>query len=172
MSMIHINNPYTKSNATNIQDGDVQPNAIDLRVDKILKINSDLFEISNESKKHRSSTKIELDSEGYFNLDIGEYEVVMSNMITIGENEAGWLVTRSTLTRNGCIIVSGLYDSGFSGFAAGTLHIKSGPVRIKHDTRLAQFILVESKSIGMYNGDYGLNRDGEPKQMERKYVDA
>ena len=24
----------------------------------------------------------------------------------------------------------------------------------------------------MYNGDYGLNQDGEPKQMERKYVDA
>ena len=45
MSMLHIASKKTKSSLTNIKDDDIQPNAVDLRVDKIFGINFKLFTI-------------------------------------------------------------------------------------------------------------------------------
>jgi len=42
-----------------------------------------------------------------------------------------------------------------SGCLAGCLHVAPGPARIKKGTRVAQFLLVEAETIGMYAGDYG-----------------
>ena len=42
--MLHISSDNSKSILTNVQDGDIQPNATDLRIDKIFKIENDVFE--------------------------------------------------------------------------------------------------------------------------------
>ncbi len=72
--MKHIMGPKSRSKLTNVQEGDVQPNAVDLRLDKVFKIKKDVFEISNDHKKHRG-TEYELkpDSSGYFVLEPGDY---------------------------------------------------------------------------------------------------
>ena len=36
--MKHIMGPKSRSRLTNVQEGDVQPNAVDLRLDKVFKI--------------------------------------------------------------------------------------------------------------------------------------
>ena len=43
---------------TNVQEGDSQPNAVDLRVDKIFKLRNEEFEISESYKKHRGSKEV------------------------------------------------------------------------------------------------------------------
>ena len=43
--MLHISSDNSKSILTNVQDGDIRPNATDLRIDKIFKIENDVFEI-------------------------------------------------------------------------------------------------------------------------------
>lgn len=161
--MLHICSDKNKSSLTNVQKVDVQPNAVDLRVDKIYAIEEKTFIIDEDRKVHRGSTEIHPDAEGYWELEVGTYEIVMENIITVGEGEAGWVITRSTLNRNGCFITSGLYDSGYNGVMAGALHVTCGPLKIKKGTRVGQFLLFKSESLHLYDGDYGLNKAHDKK---------
>ena len=166
--MKHIMGMRSRSTLTNVQNGDVQPNAVDLRLDKVFKISKNVFEISNEYKKHRG-TEYELkpDSQGYFVLEPGDYEVVMENIINVGEGEAGWVITRSTLNRNGLFITSGLYDSGYHGVMAGVLHVGIGIARIKKGTCIGQYLSFDSEALHLYDGDYGLAKEHDKKYQEQ-----
>lgn len=162
--MKHILGPNSRSKLTNVKEGDSQPNAVDLRLDKVLLMKTGLFEISNEHKKHRGTDyEIKPDPEGYFNLGIGSYEVVMENIITVGEGEAGWVVVRSTLNRNGLFLTSGIYDAGYSGVIAGILHVTTGAARIKKGTRIGQFICFDAETLSLYDGDYGIGKAHDAK---------
>ena len=93
----------------------------------------------------------------------GDYEVVMENIIQVGESEAGWVITRSTLNRNGLFLTSGLYDSGYHGVMAGVLHVGIGPARIKKGTRIGQYWSFDAESLSTYDGDYGIGKDHDKK---------
>ena len=43
---------------TNVQEGDSQPNAVDLRVQDVFKLNDSEFRLEGDSKTHRGSEKI------------------------------------------------------------------------------------------------------------------
>lgn len=161
--MKHILGPNSGSTLTGVQEGDSQPNAVDLRVGKMFKISDNEFEISNDHKKHRGSSEIFPDETGYFNLSEGHYEVVMENIIKVGEGEAGWVITRSTLNRNGLFLTSGLYDSGYHGAMAGVLHVTIGPAKIKQGTRIGQYLSFNAESLSSYDGDYGINKEHDKK---------
>lgn len=173
VGMKHILGPYSKSSLTEVQIGDSQPNAVDLRLGKVFRILPNLFEITNESKKHRGSEEILPDEEGFYTLEPGHYEVIMENIIHVGEHEAGWVITRSTLNRNGLFLTSGLYDSGYGidantgekvgGMMAGVLHVQVGPARIKKGTRIGQFILFNAEMLHLYDGDYGNHKNHDKK---------
>lgn len=167
--MKHIMGPTSKSTLTNVQEGDSQPNAVDLRLDKVFRILPNTFEITNESKTLRGSEEVLPDADGFFNLEIGSYEAIMENIINVGQNESGWTITRSTLNRNGVFITSGLYDSGYHGAMAGCMHVNVGPIRIKKGTRVAQYLSFNSEMLHKYNGSYGFGADGKPKADEQKY---
>lgn len=161
--MLHIHSSETGSSLTEVQDVDVQPNAVDLRVDKIFGLYDSYFTIDEDKKEHRGTFEIGTDAGGYFTLSPGVYEIVMQNIIKVGEGEAGWVITRSTLNRNGVFITSGLYDSGYHGVMAGALHVTGGPMRIKHGTRVGQFLLFKSQTLKMYDGDYGIGKKHDEK---------
>lgn len=161
--MKHVASVTSKTILTAVKDGDVQPNAVDLRLGKVFQISNNIFEVSNDHKKHRGSTELIPDGEGYFTLYPGSYEIVMENIIHVGEGEAGWVITRSTLNRNGCFITSGLYDSGYHGVMAGVLHVTTGPARIKQGTRVGQYLSFDSEALHNYNGDYGIGKEHDKK---------
>jgi len=162
--MKHIIGKNSRSTLTNVKEDDVQPNAVDLRLDKVFKIKEEVFEVSNEEKKHRGTDyEIQPRRDGYFFLQPGHYEVVMENIINVGENEAGWVITRSTLNRNGLFLTSGLYHSGYHGVMAGVLHVTIGPARIKKGTRVGQYLSFDSESLSSYEGDYGIGKEHDKK---------
>tara|TARA_Y100001973_G_C5193370_1_gene332484 strand:- start:1787 stop:2278 length:492 start_codon:yes stop_codon:yes gene_type:complete len=161
--VIHIGSKFTKSSLTNVQDGDVQPNAVDLRVDKIFDIKQERFYISDDKKQHRGSTEKLLSREGEWFLQPGAYEVIFENIIDVAEGEAGFVITRSSLNRNGLYLTTGLYDSGYNGVMAAVLHVTTAPAVIKKGTRLGQFLLFKSETLSMYDGDYGLNKEHDKK---------
>lgn len=165
MSMINIGGPTSASKLTAIQEGDVQPNAVDLRLGTIHAINSNEFLIDEEQKIHRGSLQLGVHPDGYYHLEPGSYEVVMENKIEVGNGEAGFVITRSTLNRNGCFLTSGLYDTGYAGVMAGVLHVTCGPMRIKPGTRIGQYLSFEAEALSKYDGDYG---DG--KAHDQKYT--
>lgn len=161
--MLHICSDNSLSSLTNVSDVDVQPNAVDLRIDKIFSINSNLFAIDESEKRHRGSIELQPSEKGYWTLSPGTYEIVMENIITVGEGEAGWVITRSTLNRNGVFITSGLYDSGYNGVMAGAMHVTTGPMKIQRGTRVGQFLLFKSETLKMYDGSYGLGKEHDKK---------
>ena len=160
--MIHIKGK-SKTELSNVQEVDIQPNTIDLRLGKIFKIKNNDFIIDEEQKIHRGSEEVTLNEDGYFHLEPGSYEVIMENIINVAEGEAGFVITRSTLNRNGVFITSGLYDSGYNGVMAGVMHVNCGLMKIKPGTRIGQYLCFEAESLHKYNGDYGLNKEHDKK---------
>jgi len=161
--MKHIMGPESKSTLTNVQAGDVQPNAVDLRLGKIFLIKPEVFLIDEEQKKHRGTIELQPTADGYYQLDVGHYEVVMENIINVGEGEAGWVITRSTLNRNGVFLTSGLYDTGYHGVMAGVMHVSVAPMRIKPGTRIGQYLSFNAESLSKYDGSYGIGKEHDKK---------
>ena len=162
MSMVNIGSGKGSS-LTCIQDGDVQPNAVDLRLGKVFRIKPLEFVITESMKMHRGSEEIEPDEEGFYNLEPGDYEVIMENIIDVVEGEAGFVITRSTLNRNGVFLTSGLYDSGYNGVMAGVMHVGVGPMRIAKGTRIGQYLNWKAETLSMYDGDYGIGKAHDNK---------
>ena len=157
--MIHIASNKTKSKFdTEFEEKAIQPNAYDISLDKVFKMNDASFIISELNKSHRGSTEVKYDEAEYFQLEPGTYEFTAKEIISVGAGEAGWIITRSTLNRNGLFITSGLYDSGYHGIMAGALHVTGGTAFIKKGTRIGQFLLFKSETLNMYDGDYGINK--------------
>ena len=165
--MKHIQSPNSRSTLTNVEQKDIQPNAVDLRADKFFIVVDTDFVISEDHKQHRGSIEIEPDLDGWFYLEEGHYEVIMKNIVNVGNNEAGWVITRSTLNRNGLFLTSGLYDSGYKGVMAGALHVNCGGAYIVPGTRLGQFILFKAESLNQYDGSYGTGKEHDKKYEEK-----
>lgn len=148
---------------TNVGGNDVQPNAIDLRVAKVFKIRPADFVLSETEKVHRGTDEQKPLPDGFWCLEPGSYEVVMENIVSVGQGEAGFVVPRSTLNRNGVFITSGLYDTGYNGAMAACIHVTSGRFWLKPGTRVAQYLIFASQQVGNYNGSYGLNKAHDEK---------
>ena len=161
--MKHVNTENSTTKLTNVQEGDVQPNAVDIRLDKILVLRPKTFVISEDVKIHRGSAELTPDADGWFTLQEGVYEVIAENQISVGENEAGYVITRSTLNRNGVYITSGLYDSGYQGVIAAALHVTSGPMKIKRGTRIGQYVSFDAEMKHAYAGSYGFGTEDDKK---------
>ena len=159
----------SRSKLTNVKEGDVQPNAVDLRLGKVFKISQSTFIIDEKDKKHRGSYEMLPDREGYYNLPEGHYEVVMDNMIVVGDKEAGWVITRSTLNRNGVFLTSGLYDSGYDGVMAGMMHVTCGPMRVQRGTRIGQYLSFNAEALHKYDGSYGRGKQHDVKYQTEAY---
>ena len=56
--MKHIMGPNSKSLLTSVKEGDVQPNAVDLRLGKVFKLSQSTFMIDEKEKKHRGSYEV------------------------------------------------------------------------------------------------------------------
>lgn len=168
--MKHIMGPNSRSSLTNVKEGDVQPNAVDLRLGKVFKMSQSTFKIDEKEKVHRGSYEMKPDPLGYFNLPEGHYEVVMENMIVVGEGEAGWVITRSTLNRNGVFLTSGLYDTGYDGVMAGVMHVTCGPMRIQRGTRIGQYLSFNAEALHSYDGSYGKNKQHDLKYQQEAYA--
>ena len=101
------------TNISKLPEENIQPNAVDLCIDRVWEIGNDEFYIGIDKKQHRKDTKeIFPDSTGEWLLEEGKkYQFDTSHWVVIPEGFAGWLIPRSTLNRNGITITSGLYDS-------------------------------------------------------------
>jgi len=160
--MKHVISDNSKSTITNTSHINIQPNAIDLCINEVFTL-SGQFTLSEQSKTHRKYQKLSTDEDNYWDLLPGDYDFLTSHYINIADGEAGWLIARSTLNRNGVFITSGLYDAGFNGLIGGTLHVGCGPFRVQRGTRIGQFLLFEAETIHLYDGSYGIDKENGRK---------
>jgi len=149
----------------------IQPNAIDIPINELWKMKSNsTFYLFRNSKKHRQRTKVQplnfIDSEQpVWILKTGVYDYFSKAYVEMPEGIVGWIVTRSTLNRNGVFIHSGLYDSGFKGHLNGSIYVLGGQAIIQPGSRIAQFIMAESDNAKIYTGGYNVNEGEYDEQL-------
>ena len=153
-SSIHrVENPET----------DFQPNAVDLRLEKVFKLAEDgsTFILDGDKKVHTNRVEVLPNAEGFFELQPGYYGIEYRNGISVAPDEAGWCIPRSTLIRNGVVVFSSLYDSGYGfGVEGGNKMIGAMQVcnpngaKIRYGERVAQYLCVGAQTAHLYNGSY------------------
>ena len=163
MGMRHIMSKMSTSSLTNVLPKDIQPNAVDLRLGKVLAISDNDFTVDETQKVHRGSEEVEVFEDGYWYLYPGAYEVIMENEIEVGMGEAGFVITRSTLNRNGVYLTTGLYDTGYHGVMAGVMHVTCGRMKVKPGTRIGQYLSFDAEALHKYDGDYGKGKAHDKK---------
>lgn len=171
MSMLHPLGPHNRVRFTNVDNvNDVQPNSIDLKIDKVFLPQQGVFILSEEKRVHRGSKELLprkfQDEDDWWGLQPGFYEIVFKNEIKLPKGEAGFVIPRSTLVRNGVYLATGLYDSGYEGMMVSGLHVTTGPFYVKKGTRLAQFLLFEAETLRKYDGVYGSRKQHDNEKYE------
>lgn len=157
----------------------VQPNAIDFTLDQLWEVHEDtVFIISEVGKemRHRSQmSPVPLRSDPdmcYWELySRGIYDGLSDVYVDVPDGVAAMLVPRSSFTRNGFLLTSGLYDSGFKGHIGFVLHNGGGTARVFKGTRVGQIIFVESENALVYSGGYN-HEEGTvaPHQEEQTWL--
>jgi deoxycytidine triphosphate deaminase len=134
----------------------VQPNAIDFTLDRVMWIDRQSpARITEQGKSMRASGELHVSDLGMWNLT-GEsvFDGTSDVYVEVPEGVAAILYTRSTFARNGVFIMSGLYDSGYKGPIGFTIYTPGGDIQVAPGTRIGQIAFIHSESAGMYAGGY------------------
>lgn len=134
---------------------------VDLTVNKILEISkSNAGEVYIKGTKLGLQTELEPDANIY-TLEGGHaYAVEFDQGISLAENETGFIIQRSSLNRNGCMLVGSVFDPGFHTEVLGATLYASCSIRIEKHARIAQLLIaennpVENKYSGQFQGKVG-----------------
>lgn len=158
--LIHTSGSKAKTKIKPIAEKQVQPNAVDLTIDKVWLLEKGVFMLDGDSKHSLPRRAVhpivrQTDGNEFFRLKNGTYLVVFEQTVKMGPAEAGIVVGRSTLMRNGVWLESALYDSGYRGHMHAGLTVATGIEFIfpRHE-RIAQFLCFEAEALRQYDGTY------------------
>ena len=140
----------------------LNPNALDFTLDAVYTIASaNAFIIDEENKMMRGGAPHlpiadrVTSKEYWFMKGKSVYDCMSDLYVEVPEGVACQLIIRSTFSRNGLFLTSGLYDSGFKGNIGFAIHNNcEGIMKVGVGTRIGQIIFVESASEGVYAGQY------------------
>jgi dUTP pyrophosphatase len=135
----------------------LQPNGIDLSISEIFKIVKSSLILGDEiGTKHSTLEKLKGVGmrEQHFELEAGTaYKVETDYYLTLPHDVAAYVFTRSTLNRNGILVGSGLWDSGYSG-GVGTTIYPFQNLLLDLPCRVAQIVFIKAESSHLYKGTY------------------
>jgi len=137
-----------------VESSQVQPNGIDLTIDKAYRVTGSVS-LDETGLKNEKLNKVEIQPvNGYFEFSPNiAYEVEYEQVIEVPENMVALTFQRSSLNRSGCNVFGSVWDSGYKGKGSGTLKTAI-PISIKRYTRIAQIIFFWADSFSTYNGRY------------------
>lgn len=135
----------------------IQPNGVDLRVDKLYEVHGKV-QVPHDGKVAHELQIREIEPKtNWFQIKPTAGNLYYADFVEEISVPGGWcatLITRSSLVRSGVDVVSGLWDSGFSGKLGCCLRI-AAPIEIEWGARLCQVMFHESKFNGhLYDGRY------------------
>ncbi|MFB6114277.1 MAG: deoxyuridine 5'-triphosphate nucleotidohydrolase [Halodesulfurarchaeum sp.] len=148
-------------------EAQIQPNGVDLRVDTIFEQQTpgrlskegteigDRTEVDPERVVPDGTDPGDAESSGVdiYTLDRGGYIVQYEDPVTIPEEHIGFVLPRSSLMRNSCMLNTAVWDAGYSGRGEGLLQVHH-PVEIERGARIAQLVFAEADHEGLYDGSF------------------
>ncbi|KAA9406117.1 deoxyuridine 5'-triphosphate nucleotidohydrolase [Haloarcula hispanica] len=134
-----------------LRESQVQPNGVDLTLGAI-------YEQSEPGRIERGGKTVgdrrELEpSDGIYQLDRGGYIVEYADRVVIPDGHIGFLLPRSSLLRNSCMLDTAVWDAGYEGRGEGLLEVHH-PIELEQGARIAQLVLADAAHEGTYEGSY------------------
>lgn len=151
---------FVAEHVTPVTDQQVQPNGVDLTLEAVFEqrdsghIGIDGTEIGDRSRRreHVVETFGEEPTDPYY-LPPGGYIARYAEIVHIPENHVGFILPRSSLMRNSCMLNTAVWDAGYEGRGEGLLEVHHD-IEIERGARIAQFVLAEADHEGTYEGSY------------------
>ncbi len=132
-------------------DAQVQPNGVDLTVNAIYEQVSP-GRIDRTEKTLGERTAVE-PHDGYYQLSPGSYIAQYGETVHIPPEHIGFILPRSSLMRNSCMLHTAVWDAGYEGKGEGLLTV-GHDIEIQDAARIGQFVLAAADHAGLYGGDY------------------
>jgi deoxycytidine triphosphate deaminase len=141
----------------------IQPNAIDFTMDNVQMIDKEashtygisLVRITETDKKMPQAIFVPQGEDGVFRLAPDEvYDVMSDFYVDVPVGVCAMLYLRSTFSRCGVRLSSGLYDTGFKGNIGCTLVNHGVTVTTQLRTRVGQIAFLTSDSAKEYAGGW------------------
>lgn len=134
-----------------LDDDQVQPNGVDLTLAGVAEP-TEAGRIGREGKRVANRRRLAADGDEY-RLSPGGYVAEYAERVAIPQGHIGFVLPRSSLLRNGAMIETAVWDTGYEGRGEGLLHVHNDLV-IERGARFAQFVLARADHEGEYDGDY------------------
>lgn len=152
------------SDQLNDTEPQIQPNGVDLRLDRVFRIEGKAV-LARDTKISSQLIRVhEVHAkEGWFTLEPTNGFNYLVDFCETAHVPAGYcaqIITRSSLVRIGCDVMSGLWDAGWHGKTGASLRLRN-KVDVEWGARLCQMVFHESDFNGQYYaGDYQ-NKDSQ-----------
>ncbi len=138
-----------------LDEEQVQPAGIDLRVDKIFEFH-EKGTISISSKQLPLTKEVLLEN-GFWYLKPGAYKVRFREIVKVPVDAVGFCHPRSSLLRMGVAVHCAVWDPGYMGRGEALLVVYNAHgVRIEKNARIAQLVFISLKHppSRTYSGSY------------------
>jgi deoxycytidine triphosphate deaminase len=151
-----------------LDDAQVQPNGVDLTVEAVFqqrergRITTDGKRVGDRRELDRepladpeadaAADRAAADRSGYV-LEPGGYVLRYGETVSIPEEHVGFVLPRSSLMRNSCMLNTAVWDAGYEGRGEGLLQVHH-PIELEAGARVAQLVLARAEHTGTYDGDY------------------
>lgn len=135
----------------------LQPSGFDISLKEIqVFTDSGSIDFNNEERVIASSSPLNPNFGGWWELPIGCYKVIYNEIVKMPLNISAIARSRSTLLRNGASIQTAVWDPGYNGRSSSLLVVYNpNGLRLKRNARIAQLIFFNINNVEEgYNGVY------------------
>ncbi len=139
----------------------LQPNGIDLRVDRVHRlISPGLLGAAENVREPASREEVHPDADGWWDLHQGGYVIGYMERVNLPADLMAFARPRSTLLRSGVAIHTAVWDAGYSGRGEGLLSVLDPRgYRLQRGARVVQLVFLRLASAvgegyrGRYHGE-------------------
>ena len=139
-------------------DRQLQPNGIDVRIDRVFKLTSPaLLGAAEALREPAAREEIQPDRDGWWDLHQGSYVMVVKERVNLPVDVMALARPRSTLLRSGVTIHTAVWDAGYNGRSEALLTVLNGRgFRVQRGARVLQlvFMRLEQPARDGYRGRY------------------
>ena len=136
----------------------LQPNGIDLRVERVQRLTSPARLGATDAAREPSAREdVASDADGWWDLAQGAYVLTYRERVNLPADLTALIRPRSSLLRSGVAIHGAVWDAGYSGRGEGLLSVlNERGYRLQRGARVAQlvFFRLSSATLDGYMGKY------------------
>jgi dUTP pyrophosphatase len=120
----------------------LQPNGIDLRVERVQRLTSPgLLGASDSVREPAAREDVQIDKDGWWELHRGAYVITYREKVNLPTDVMALARPRSTLLRSGVAIHAAVWDAGYSGRGEGLLSVMNARgYRLQRGARVLQLV--------------------------------